>query len=772
VSGGAHSARTDSRPRAAGVLAAAIVTVAAAALITWKVLAQITAGPRWDTYAFLANAAEFAGKGFGYTELHRPPVLSLLTSLVFRLVGLRVEAIQWVDGALTLSCVIAVYLLMRRRFEPGLSAAGALMLLAVAPLWSFVGVGYTDTAAIALCAWLLLVLVKATEDHPYWFLLAGPLFVCAVMTRYTAILFAFACIVWIALRASFFRHAWMLLVSALLGAMLYIPAALFYVHRFGEALFPFLVAFGFSENVMVPGGEVTTESAANYLLRAPTLLGPPPLAVLTLFVLLVGLAALLTALGSYFDEVRPGFKRFVYAAVWVTPAVLAQLGGGMALRQLTIPIAVFGLWRTFAQRDARRRTLANSALDATMVAWLALYVDFHGHQQFLVARYFIAMAIPLIYLLLRGWDLTASKLGSAAVGDESRGSALVRWGVTGLLIAVVGTFLLVDVRTTPRVPENDIVASAQQAAVWLKSRPDAAEARVVSDIWPYAAWYMRNDVRPMPSFEASAAYGHELDKNDDAYYVTTEPRRFSGFAEAFRTPDAIVLARNSEPTQTLPKIQYLGKSWDNYLEELTGFNFYLMSTAGRYGWEGSAFLDSLSSDELAASDAVAVYGVKWHSRADGERALQRYLENGGSVVFDGSQNLADPAFAIGGTVVFDAVVNQDTLPKNAQVSLDPVFAREHGLDPIVASPFVDEGGGAWSGASYVERPTTPPLGVLAWAGGRPLVSYRDVGRGRVYFLAYNLAWHAFNKGNASEAALVRAIFDDAVRHAKDAKEAS
>ncbi len=41
-------------------------------------------GPLWDTCDFLLYALEFAGKGVGYSNQLRPPVLPFLTSIVFR----------------------------------------------------------------------------------------------------------------------------------------------------------------------------------------------------------------------------------------------------------------------------------------------------------------------------------------------------------------------------------------------------------------------------------------------------------------------------------------------------------------------------------------------------------------------------------------------------------------------------------------------------------------------------------------------------------------
>jgi len=59
---------------------------------------------------------------------------------------------------------------------------------------------------------------------------------------------------------------------------------------------------------------------------------------------------------------------------------------------------------------------------------------------------------------------------------------------------------------------------------------------------------------------------------------------------------------------------------------------------------------------------------------------------------------------------------------------------------------------------------------LVSAAGKPVISYRDVGKGRVYYVGYNLAWHAFSKKNDSEAALIRAVFADAIAHSRAAKE--
>ena len=81
---------------------------------------------------------------------------------------------------------------------------------------------------------------------------------------------------------------------------------------------------------------------------------------------------------------------------------------------------------------------------------------------------------------------------------------------------------------------------------------------------------------------------------------------------------------------------------------------------------------------------------------------------------------------------------------------------------MAASPFVDETGSAWYGADYAPLPGTEDLEVLATVGGRPAVAVRHLGEGRIYWIGYNLVWHAFMTQNRDEQALIRAVFDEAI----------
>ena len=196
---------------------------------------------------------------------------------------------------------------------------------------------------------------------------------------------------------------------------------------------------------------------------------------------------------------------------------------------------------------------------------------------------------------------------------------------------------------------------------------------------------------------------------------------------------------------------YLGAGWENYLEHLGGYDFYLQHSEGDYDVEGSRFYDAFTLDELKRYPAVVGFGGMWHNRGVAERLLMAYVEQGGTLVLDASGNLAEP-YRLDGSVLFDTVIPRELVPSNATVRVDPAFAagdaraRDH-----PPSPWISETGEPWYGAGYSALPGSAPLKVLATLGGKPLVAERRWGKGRVIWVAYNLPFHAKLSGNAGEA---------------------
>lgn len=749
----------------------ALTSLFAGTLIAFKTLAQVRVGPGWDTYAFLVNAAEFAGKGVGYTELHRPPFLSFLVSIVFRFAARDASVIQWADAAFSLAAIVGFYLLLVRRFSALKSATGALALLAFPPLWDYVGTGYTDLASVALSMWTLLFLTKATEEDARWYLAVAPVFVLAILTRYTALLFAFPMALWIVFRARPFRDAGRIAGGVALAIATYVPAGIMYHRRFSDMLFPFAVALGAVQDTSA----VTPVTAAGLLGTGLTaqvkslasLVLPSPVSPLAWLVVIGALAGLISrALPP--NRSRLHWGRLLLSASAVAGLAYALVEGGLFAGQFLIPVVVYLVWRWVGPRDiggADPRTPRGAALAGVMVAWGLAYADFHALDLFRVPRYVIMVAPTLVFLCLLGWDSWSKTLGDprARVAGNAPRRTATAWLYAPLVVLVLSSAAL-NAAHTSWTPDS-LVVGARSTARWLvRNDPRVSSKIVYSDLWPLTAWYLGSTAGPMPFFTDLEAFDHELEKSAAAYYVTTRTRSFRGYDDVNESQGVTVLRRDPAVLpRPLPRVLYLGRSWQNYLERLTGYRIYLDFDAGRYGWEGTAYIDAFTPERLARYPVVAAYGVRWHQRDRIEAMLAEYVRNGGSLIFDASRNMGDPPFVLSDSILFGHLIRRDEIKPDVSLVVEPWFRERHpDLGRIDADPFVDEGGGRWFGAVYEPVRATSPVRVLARLDGKPAVVMQTLGKGRIYWVSYNLVWHAQLTDNRSEKRLVWAIVHDAL----------
>ena len=751
--------------------------VIAAVAIAWKVRATFAIGPGWDAFAFLASAAQFAGRGYGYVEAHRPPLLPLLTAVLFRLGYYHETAIQVMDGLLAFSGVAAAYLLFRRAFPRVAATAGALAFLATTPMWLTLGRGLTDIGAVALCLWSLLALVKATEEDARWYIVALPLLLLSVLIRYTSLLFFFAAGMWVVFRWLPIRQARRLIEGSAASALLYAPAAVMYQQRFGDILFPFIIAFDTASDTT---GGASTKAAENgpafawFARNVLTFVSGQRTSLLAIIVLGVALVGVYWAVRSFIAERHSKIGTFALAAMYLGFVGLSLAKGGMVARQVAIPVAVFGLWRSFGPREPgnfpNNRTLPVPALTASMLAWCAAFVDFHGHQPFHEIRYFIPMTPGLVFLVLLGWESAIAEIKRQLAAIRSseqlrRAVAPVAWGtLLGLtLVTLFGQIVWLD-----RTPDVEWQA-ARDSARALGKAAAVRPGLVYSDFTPITAWYLQSDPREMPIFVQSKAFQHELDKSDARYYVTYHAPTYAGFSEIAHfgpaTEPANVLERTSALRSRQKRVLLLGQAWDTYLEDVNNFSFSLSSFSGRYGWEGSAFLDWSDPRRLAKYDAVAIYKPRWRDRHRAEDNLRKYVERGGVAFVDMSANLGG-AYAMTNTVILDTLAQRTVFSKQDRLAAAASFATRHPrLEHLGAPSFRDENGGSWVGTTY--QPMSPRHDeVLVRLGAQPIVTVQRLGKGRVYWIGGNLVWHAFRFGNDSERELVRAVFAEGLRDSK------
>lgn len=757
-----EQSRTQSRTRLeSGLL---VVLIVAGALVTWKVWQQIRIGGAWDTYSFLANAARFAGKSIGYDEPVRPPLLSLLTSLIFRVSPLAVWPIQLVDGLMSASGVAALYLLLRRRVGRTAATISSLAVLAFQPVWTWIGFGYSDVAAMSLTVWTIYFTVRATEDDPRWYLAAFPMLVLASLTRVTALLAVFALLLIFVIRSRPFAHARYIALGILSALIVYVPAALYYSHRFGDALFPYLANLNLANELASRGAVGFGTEPGGWTLM------PGLLVAVVAWLALSGAVSAVSRSG----EGKKAGTRFRVLLLIAAAAVIAgsQASGGLVTRQVAIPIGIYLALRALARQEdtgpLEGRPTASATLDAAMIVLMLTYLDFHGHHPVRVWRYLITLAPTFAYLLAVGWSGIAEGVGRTWEALRPGGERVGRVAAWTTLVVALSVLLAFEVSGTVHDSPDPVVLGAAATGQWLKERTPATEHPVIySDLWPITSWYVGREARAMPRFPDPRAYDHELQKRDAKYYVTIGTDTFAPtFAPLYRSDPTTVLGRVAPSPSQNPSIRYLGKAWENYLEVVDGFNVDLYYDGGLEGWIGSVFMDAYSAEELRQYNAVAAYRVRWHDRGRADAILTDYVESGGSLIIDASGNLDGATYPLLDTILFDTVIRRQQVPERAALVPVGAFAERH---PELASAaegrWVDEAGGPWFGAGYSPVPGASPGEVLLTLNGSPAATMQHVGKGRVYWVSSNLMWHAFKYGSAAERSMVAAVIDEATNRA-------
>jgi hypothetical protein len=434
-------------------------------------------------------------------------------------------------------------------------------------------------------------------------------------------------------------------------------------------------------------------------------------------------------------------------------------------------------WRRFRRSD----TGGALALDATMLVWGLLFLDAHGHMQPQIDRYFITMAPAALYLVTLGWRAFGVPFSAvtafvkkrwAARPDALSGASAVLGIAAFAAMAALGILVVRDGYSTTAVRQRDpVVAGAEQTAQWLAANePDIKDKTVFSDVWPLTSWYLRSEAHPMPTFESLKAFPFELEKSRVDYYVTIRSRLYAGYAPVYGAASATVLKYQSTFARSVPAIAYLGDGWDAYVEQLCNFDVSLYFSSRRQLGTGTYLLDSMTPEQLAQYDAVAVFGTHWRSKAAAEKTLRTYVENGGTVIIDASHNMDGFSYPIVDSVFMDVLVRRKSLPASSVMTVSPTLAAESRVPTtFLPSPLVDENGGPWFGASYTPAPWSESgsraqedYEVLASIGGDPAVLLQRIGKGRIFWVSNNLVWHTYLEGNENEVRLMRGVFRMAV----------
>lgn len=742
-----------------------VLLVILAVIVSWityyRIKIQINVGPGWDTYAFLANALEFAGRGIGYTELERPPFLSLLTSIIFRLGYIDETVIFFVDGALFVFGVIGLYLFLKLRFDTIQSFLGALLFASFPIVLEWVGTGYTDIASVSFSIWALYLTVLAVKKDSRFFYLSFPLAMLALFTRFTAGFIIFPIILYIIMGGKYLKDFKNMVGGVFAAIIVAIPFLAYFYSVFGDPFFPFSATLTLTEVLPAEKVSYVTDSLY-YIKNIPSYIIAQNFSyhwIVYVIILIILIGAILYLISIIKTELmRSRVKKGIYDALNIQRKH-TRIKLVIALFLLVIFILTFGrisyivsdllfLSLSYLAYNLLKSSKAKIDIDLLFLMWFVAYFTFHSSYGVKVDRYFVTMAPAFSYFIVLGLSEITDLLKV-----KVKNINLTSWILSIILIFMVLSSAIAFIHDMPQ-KKDYLVGDSMVTSNWFeKYEPNYKTKIVYSDLWPVFSWYLKDDVKTMPLFNDTRAFGHELEKyNADYYFTLRKNLTLTSYDKVATFGSVIVYKKNSTKIGNKPRMLYIGKNWNRYMDDVVGFKAFLIHELlgdGRFPVGKSMYIDNYSLNELKKYPYVLLYNFKWHDQKKAENLIRGYVESGETVVIDASGNLEGVSYNLDNSVFLNTLIIKKTLPTNPKIWISPKLNKQN----INFSPFISDSQ-TWSGATY-EPYGENKIENLVTANGDTLIGVQKVGKGEIIWIGFNFVWHAFHLGNSQEKKLIQ-----------------
>jgi 4-amino-4-deoxy-L-arabinose transferase-like glycosyltransferase len=472
-------------------------------------------GPIFDTYDYLADAAEFAGKGIGFSDFNRPPFLSFLTSFFFVFGELSVGPIMIVDGLLYILGCIGLYLFLRIFFDSLTSLIGSLLFATFPIVITYAGAGFNDVSSVSVAIWAIYLTYLAVKKDSRFFFISFPIALIAFLTRYNMALIIFPIIFYILINRKEIKYPRSILIGLGISFLLIIPLLYFFNLKFGSPIYPFLSFFKTS------GGAGTTEHFAY---------NPDPLYFVKNILSYIGAASLVIILFTLLGFVVQRFRKFrVHSedSKWIS--TIKNLFKNFKFLIMVFLVFVFVV--TFAKVHymisefiffvicylvylVANEFEMNLENDLLFIVWFMAFFIFQSVYVTKDHRYFIPMAAPLTYFLVKGFSWSVEELRI-----KFKDINLTMCLLTVLLVAMMFFSVSSQLLDIEKDNQNSKLFNqdAQAASYWLMNHdPDYKSKIIYADLWSYYGWFLQTNVGKMPIF-----------RNNQTLYAGTKDYNFT-----------------------------------------------------------------------------------------------------------------------------------------------------------------------------------------------------------------------------------------------------
>lgn len=473
----------------------------------YRVLIQIDIGPLSDACDFLLNGLYFSGHGVGYYDWTRPPFFPFLVSLVFRFGFISATTIFIIDGLFLIFGVIGFYLFLNLHFNKIESFLGGLLFATFPEIVILTGTGFSDFACCAFIIWAFYFLVLAVKKNPKYFILFFPIWMMAFLTRFNAALVVFPVALYLLMNKSEIKNYKDIGFGLIASFLFLIPVFIFYHEKFGNIIYPFVSTFGTTTTAVSSQNYHYDPNIYYFVEHFFTFTGFQT--ILIVFMIMVGLLLIILKNKSEIKKRVIGwnlknkyykFKLLIFTILLLL--FILTFGQIQYMVSEVIFLAIGILFFTLI----KNLKIKDMDLHLLVFLWFMTFFIFNSMYVIKSVRYFVLMAPAVAYFLLLGLRVFLSSLPM-----KFRSSNLTLPILSIILVVII---LFSTVSIFPDIQEdnqeykytNERMALASQ---WFSNyEPDYKNKIIYSDGWPYLAWYLKTDVKIMPTFKDNQSYSY------------------------------------------------------------------------------------------------------------------------------------------------------------------------------------------------------------------------------------------------------------------------
>lgn len=470
----------------------------------YKIKLQIDIGPISDTFDFLADASLFAGKGFGYTDLNRPPVLPFLTSIFFIFGSPSIWPIFVVDGVMYIFGCIGIYLFFKERFDPLMSFIGSLLFATFPLMLTFAGVGYNDVSGVAVAVWAIYLTYLAVNRDSKYFFLSFPMAMLAFLTRFNNALIIFPIFLYILINRDKIKSLKNVVIGMLLSSLILIPVFLFFNAKFGNPIYPFLSFYTSSSGSGYTG--FTEHFAYNpdslyFLKNLPVYIGAQSALIIVFTALAFAIHLFRIWKKSRSGDILWSLKISSMKINFKLPILLLALFSflitfGNVHYMISEVIFFVVIYLVFLILRDHKIDLDT---DLLFFSWFMAFFIFQSVYLAKDHRYIITMYAPLAYFLIRGLYWASAEL---KVNFNNRN--ITKYLIACILVIMMVFSLFTQIPAVEKGNQKNKLFNkeSKQASLWLINYDPNYKSKVVyADLSPYFAWHLQMNVKQMPLYK-------------------------------------------------------------------------------------------------------------------------------------------------------------------------------------------------------------------------------------------------------------------------------